>query len=330
MKKAYQWANVIFNHWFFESEMDAPSVLLTQELFNRGVIQESEGALGLDLTAEKLGFCMLLKRDGTGLYATKDILLAKLKFEQFNVEKSIYVVDDRQALHFKQVFKVLEKIGFPQASQCFHLSYNVVDLPDGTMSSRKGNIIGLMSLVQKMEEKITTNYLEKYRGQWTDHEIATISHQIAQGAIKYGMVRIDPAKKIIFDMDEWLKLDGETGPYLQYAGARIKSILLKAQTPPSLITLKIPQSIHPLERELQLQMAFFNQTIIQSTLHYRPALLCNYLTDLSRAFHSFYAECPILKSDPVTKEYRLQITQSVLQVLEKGLSLLGISLPAKM
>src|SRR5690606_12590649 len=141
MEKAYSWADVKFDRWFFESEVDAPSLKFAKELFEKGVLVKDQGAIGMDLSDDKLGFCLLIKSDGTGLYATKDVQLAKVKFEEFKVEKSVYIVDNRQAHHFKQVFKVLEKIGFKQAKDCFHLAYDVVELPDGAMSSRKGNIV---------------------------------------------------------------------------------------------------------------------------------------------------------------------------------------------
>ena len=157
-----------------------------------------------------LGF-VLLKSDGNGLYATKDVLLAQEKFKEFDIQKNLYIVDVRQSLHFKQVFKVLEKVGFEQASACHHIDYEFVEVPDGAMSSRKGNIVPLMDLIKNMEETITKNYLEKYRGDWSDEEIKTTATNIANGAIKYGMVRMDNNRKIVFEMNEWLKLDGESG-----------------------------------------------------------------------------------------------------------------------
>jgi arginyl-tRNA synthetase len=159
--QTYAWADVEFDRWFYESEVDSASLEYARELFAAGKLVQDQGAIGLDLTEHKLGFCLLIKTDGTGLYATKDIELARRKFQEFNIEKSIYVVDKRQALHFKQVFKVLEHIGFKEAKNCFHLEYDFVELPTGAMSSRKGNIVPLMDLVVQMELSITQNYLER-------------------------------------------------------------------------------------------------------------------------------------------------------------------------
>ena len=127
MKEAYRWAGVEFERWFFESEEDHSSVELAKDLYEKNVLKESEGAIGIDLSEDKLGFCILIKSDGNGNYATKDISLAKKKFEEYHIEKSIYVVDDRQAYHFNQIFKTLEKMGFEQSKHCFHLKYNVVE-----------------------------------------------------------------------------------------------------------------------------------------------------------------------------------------------------------
>ncbi|MCR9206120.1 MAG: arginine--tRNA ligase, partial [Halobacteriovoraceae bacterium] len=212
MKESYEWADVSFDRWFWESEMDAPSLAFAKELLEKGHLVKDDGAIGMDLSDDKLGFCLLIKTDGTGLYATKDVELARKKFEEFGINKNIYIVDDRQAHHFKQVFKVLEKIGFEQAKDCFHLKYAMVELPDGAMSSRKGNIVPLMELVTEMENAIKEQFLNKYltaeENVWSQEEVDQTATMIANSAIKYGMIRVDNNRKITFDMAEWLKLDG--------------------------------------------------------------------------------------------------------------------------
>jgi len=168
MNKIYKWAGVEFDRRYWESEVDADSVKTIKKYFTDGKLVQSQGAIGLDLSAEDLGFCLLLKSDGTGLYATKDVELARRKFEEFKIEKSIYVVDMRQALHFKQVFKTLEHLGFEQAKNCYHLQYNFVELPDGAMSSRKGNIVPLTLLVEKMKTHVKTQYFLPIRLRYND------------------------------------------------------------------------------------------------------------------------------------------------------------------
>lgn len=330
MKTSYEWADVDFDRWFFESEVDAPSMKLAEKLLADGHLVKDDGAIGMDLSDDKLGFCLIIKTDGTGLYATKDVELARRKFEEFGIQKNIYVVDNRQSFHFKQVFKVLEKIGFEQAKDCYHLAYEMVELKDGAMSSRKGNIIALMDLVQKMEDSIIANYLEKYRGEWTDQEIAETATMIANGAIKYGMLRMDNNRKIVFDMDEWLKLDGETGPYLQYVHARLNSLLLKGE-PVNIHQVKFELLNNKLEVQLLLKLNQFQDTVMKSVEGLKTLNLCTYLYDLGKSFNSFYAECSVMNAESEDlKQARMALCYSVKEVMAKGLSLLGIQAPEKM
>ncbi len=329
MKDVYAWAGITFDQWYWESEVDSASVQYVKDLYKQGRLQMSEGAIGLDLSADNLGFCLLLKSDGTGLYATKDIELAKRKFQDFKIDKSIYVVDMRQALHFKQVFKVLEILGFPQAKDCFHLQYNFVELPDGAMSSRKGNIVPLMALVQKMEEMVKTKYLSRYEAEWSKDEILRVSSQVAQGAIKYGMVKIDNNKKIVFDMDEWLKIDGDSGPFIQYSAARIHSLcrkfeMKKGEPQWALLT-------HKAERNLFQSLVNFHGVVITAAETYRPSIICTYLYDLAKRFNFFYHECAIGQAETEElKQARLVLSHCTGQVLEHGLLLLGIPTPERM
>lgn len=329
MQSVYRWLGVEFDQWYYESEVDTPSVEFVKKLYEEGKIEKSEGALGMNLENEGLGFCLLLKSDGTGLYATKDLELARRKF-QSNIEKSIYVVDTRQALHFKQVFKVLEKIGFPQAKDCFHLQYNFVELPDGAMSSRKGNIVPLTDLISQMENTVKTEYLARYANDWSKEEINLVASQVAQGAIKYGMLRMDTNKKIVFDMKEWLKLDGESGPFIQYSTARINSLIKK-------IGKVAEQDIHwellthKSERQLMQGLMHFHQQVLNATENYKPHSLCTYLYDLAKRFNSFYHDCPIATAESEDlKQARLALAQCTGLVLQKGLALLGIPSPERM
>lgn len=329
MKKVYQWANVEFNEWYFESDMDTPSAQWVKELYAQGKLQKSEGAIGYNLEAESLGFCMLLKSDGTGLYATKDLLLAKHKFEDVHIEKSVYVVDMRQALHFKQVFRVLEILGFEQAKNCFHLQYNYVELPDGAMSSRKGNIVPLTELVHRMEEHVKTTYLTRYQNEWSAQEIETIAGQVAKGAIFYGMLRIDTNKKIVFDMNEWLKLDGESGPFVQYSHARINSLVRKF--PRTHQTVNWSLLTHDSERQLMQTLFGFNSSVAQAAENFKPAAICTYLYELAKKFNVFYHECPIgTEKDEATREARLALSSAVGITLKEGLAILGMPAPEKM
>jgi len=329
MKKVYEWAGVHFDEWYFESEMDSPSVQWVKELYAQGKLQKSDGAIGMNLESENLGFCMLLKTDGTGLYATKDLLLAKHKFEDVHIEKSVYVVDMRQALHFKQVFRVLEILGFEQAKNCYHLQYNYVELPDGAMSSRKGNIVPLTELVHRMEEHVKTTYLSRYKGEWLDSEIESTAQQVAKGAIFYGMLRIDTNKKIVFDMNEWLKLDGESGPFVQYSYARIASLGRKFPRAQKQVDWSV--LTHPSERQLMQALFGFNSSLAQAAENFKPAAICTYLYELAKKFNVFYHECPIgTEKDETVREARLALSSAVGITLRHGLNTLGMPAPEKM
>lgn len=330
MNEVYKWADVQFDEWYWESDVDAQSVAWAKKLFAEGKLQQSEGAIGLDLEAEKLGFCLLIKSDGNGLYATKDLELARRKFEKHKPSQNIYVVDMRQELHFKQVFAVFKHVGYvEEAAKCFHLKYNFVELPDGAMSSRKGNIVPIKDLIVQMNEHVTTNYLKRNEEE-LGADIPYIADQVTQGAIKYGMNAMDPNKKIVFKMDEWLKLDGESGPYIQYAHARIMSLLAKNQVslegPIAYDTLKEPS-----ELALLVKLAQFNKVIESSAQNLRTAQLCAYLYDLAKLFNSFYHECPIGKvAYQDLKKSRTALAKATAQVLEKGLAILGIPAPNRM
>lgn len=336
MQKTYQWADVQFDKWYWESDVDADSVKTIKKYFSEGKLVESQGAIGLDFDfttetqKEKLGFCLLLKSDGTGLYATKDIELARKKFEDYKIEKSIYVVDQRQALHFKQVFRSLLHLGFSQAKDCFHLQYNFVELPDGAMSSRKGNIIPLMLLVEKMQNHVRTEYLSRYESEWTAVELKSVSECVAKGAIKYGMLRQDTNKKIVFNMKEWLQLDGESGPFIQYSYARINSLIKK-------INISVDENfdgallIHASEIKLMQQLMNFNTQILLSAENYKPASLCTYLYETAKKFNSFYHECSIGQAETAElKKARLTLALCTGEILKQGLALLGIPVPERM
>ncbi len=329
MNNLYAWADVHFDIWYWESEVDSASVQAAMELYQQGKLTKSEGAIGLDLEDEKLGFCLLLKTDGNGLYATKDIELARRKFSTYNPSRSIYVVDMRQELHFKQVFAVLKKIGFAEAEKCFHLKYNFVELPDGAMSSRKGNIVPIMELIEKMREHVKTQYLARYKDEWSQAEIDATADMVTHGAIKYGMNSMDPNKKIVFKMEDWLKLDGESGPYIQYAYARIQSLLQKITQSSAQVNFEKLQM--PIEIELSLKLAQFNKTVENCAQNLKTSTLCTYLYETAKLFNSFYHDCPIGKlEDLELQQARLALAQATGDLLKKGLELLGIPAPAKM
>jgi arginyl-tRNA synthetase len=340
----YAWLDARFDHFFYESEVGESSKQIVNEFLDKGVLVRSQGAVGADLTVHKLPFFLLLRSDGTGLYSTKDIALAQVKFKEFGIDRSIYIVDASQSLHFQQVFKTLELMGYEKAKRCFHLAYGMVVLPDGKMSSRKGNVILFSQLREHLISRIREQYLEQHVGDWTEDEIQEAAKRIAIATIKYGMLNQDNNKNIVFDLEAWTSRTGNTGPYLLYAYARTKSIVtelaelakakaegadavdaeLDAAADWSLLT-------HETESELLRQMARFPEVAVDAAETCQPQFVCIYLYDFSKALNRFYVNCHVKNAE--TPELRLVrgfLVSAASSVLQKGLELLGIKTVEKM
>lgn len=321
----YKWLDSRFDHYFFESEMTEESQQIVEEFLKKGVFKLDQGAVGLSLDDKDLGFCMLRKSNGATLYATKDLALARRKFDKYKVDRSIYVVAAEQNRHFQQVFATLERMGFPQAKDCYHLSYAFVRLPDGKMSTRKGSAVHFTLVRDEILKELGT-YLEKYQDKWTTEEIAEAAHRLALCAIRYGMLSTDPNKEIIFQIKDWLSFEGNTGPYLMYSYSRAQSVLRKAAE----LGFKPKYDNFDLivkDEEYALLRYFydFNKIVLQSCENYYPTALCGHLFYMSKEFNRYYANVPILKNpDDPALYVRLAIIESFGKTLAKGLSLLGI------
>jgi arginyl-tRNA synthetase len=329
----YRWLGARFDRVFYESDMEAGREMVEDGL-KRGVFVRSQGAVGIDLEPYKLGFFLVLKADGTTLYSTKDLALARIKFEQFHIDESIYVVGAEQTLHFQQVFKTLELLGYPQARQCHHLAYGLVMLPEGKMSSRAGNIIPFSRLRREMNEYIDRHYLSAHRGDWSEAEIAETARRIAVAAIRYGMVKQDPAKAIIFNTEDWLQTEGDTGTYLCYAYTRIQSMLREVRErlgrgpdPRADFTLLTQEPEKRLIRELH----DFNHAVEQAEATLRPNHVANALFTLCKEFSRAYVTSPVLRAEsPEAGEARLALFAATGKLLEHGLGLIGIVPPSRM
>jgi arginyl-tRNA synthetase len=328
LRSIYDWLGVTFDLWFFESECDEPSRRLVQQKFAEGHFIQDQGAIGIDLSPYKLGFAMFLKSDGNGLYITKDLELLRRKFADPGVTSSIVVVDQRQKLHFQQLYKTAELIGYPQATKSSTLLYETVNTADGkAFSSRSMNGLRLLELRVAMENKVTQDYLERYRGTWSDSEIAETAKQVTIGALKYGMLRVDNSTQVTFVLDEWLKLDGDTGPYLQYMHARCSNIIEKQGAPVASERICFEANE---ERALLFHLSRFNEFAHQSAAHQRPSVVAGYLYDLAKAFNRFYEACPIRSSEGDLRNSRLCLVQASARVMKEGLALLGIPAPSRM
>ncbi len=364
----YAWSGVHFDRVFFESEVDGPGLAIVDEFLAKGVFVESEGAVGIfNEEVAHMPFFMLRKRDGTGLYATKDLALARLKFEQYGIDRSIYVVDSRQSDHFRHVFLTLGRMGFEQASKCEHVPYEMVELPDGAMSTRKGNIVLFSALRRTLDEALWGGYFKRYvdaglrsapgdqdadeshdeQEVWTPtpRQLNEAIHQVSLGAIKYGMLARDVNQKIVFDMDAWVDFEGNTGPYLQYVCARTASIIRKGKArgleldrkrmgnkaDEILTMLEVCRKLEqPSERALVLTLDALPDVVESCANKLRPAPLCTYLFELCKTYNRFQIECHVLRSEGELLQARLMLVHATRRALEWGLSLLGIPAPERM
>ncbi|MCA9704397.1 MAG: arginine--tRNA ligase [Myxococcales bacterium] len=340
----YRWCGVEFDRVFFESEVDEAGLAIVEEYLARGVFVESQGAVGIfNEEVKHMPFFMLRKRDGTSLYATKDLALARLKFEEHRIDRSIYVVDARQSDHFRHVFLTLAKMGFEQASRCEHVPYEMVELPSGAMATRKGNVILFSALRERMTRHLVDTYLGKYRGDWPDEEIDQAAHQVALGAIKFGMVARDVNQKIVFDMEAWMALEGDTGPYLQYSCARLGSIIRKAEAAGKVLDPAVTADaermaaagaalVEPEERGLVLELAQLGPQVHRAAQGLRPSVLCTYLLGLAKAVNRFATSkrCHVLSSEGPLLDGRLLLVQAAQAGLRWGLGRLGIEVPQRM
>ena len=319
--------------WFFESEVDGPSKAIVDELIARGIAidERPEGPVivrideQLGLKKEKYRTAVILRSDGTSLYLTKDLALAKRKFEQYGVDRSVYVVDNRQSLHFRQVFKILELWGFEQAKKCYHLAYGFVSLPEGAMSARRGRLVLFKDVADEAVNRIRRVSAEK-NPDLSPAEREEVARTVGLGAMAYAMLSVDNNRDIVFEMERALSYDGRTGPYIQNAHVRASSILRKAGDLPSQAAFDYPLSDH--EVTLIDQLSRFPSVVQQAAEEYRPMVMAAYAYELATAFHAFYHAVPVLQSEtPETRAARLHLVAAARQVLANALRLLVIHAP---
>lgn len=322
--------------WFFESEVDEPSKAIVDELIRLGIADDErpDGPVivrideKLGLKKEKYRTNIILRSDGTTLYLTKDLALAKEKFEKYRVDRSIYVIDVRQSLHMQQTYKILELWGFKQAEKCHHLGYGFVSLPEGAMSARRGRLVLFKEVADEAMRRVQAAIQQKNPDLPQDQR-ELVSHQVGMGALAYAMLGVDNNKDIVFEMDAALNFDGHTGPYIQNAHVRANSILKKAEVFPDAASFDYPlcdDEIHLIEL-----LSNFPKVVQQAADEYRPLVMANYAYDLANAFHSFYHAVPVLQSETDhIRKARLRLVAAVKQTLANALYLLDIAAPEVM
>ncbi|MGE6395952.1 arginine--tRNA ligase [Chryseobacterium scophthalmum] len=322
--QTYKRLGVDFDQVQYESNTYILGKDLIQEGLDKGVLyQKEDGSVWCDLTAEGLDEKLLLRSDGTSVYMTQDLGTAVQRFKENDIQKLIYTVGNEQDYHFQVLFKVLGKLGYSWADQLYHLSYGMVELPNGKMKSREGTVVDADDLMQEMYNEAKLKAIEQGRLEGLTDEEKEISYEvIGQAALKYFMLKVDPKKKMLFNPEESIDFNGNTGPFILYTYARIQSLLIKA----NYLNREIAEvELNQHEKEVIMQLANYKSVVERASESLSPALVANYLYDLVKSYNSFYQSNIILKlEDEDLKQFRLNLSNLTAQTIKKSLSLLGI------
>ncbi|MEW2922830.1 arginine--tRNA ligase [Muricauda sp. ANG21] len=336
----YKNMGVDFDKLYYESDTYLLGRDVVKDGLEKGVFfKKEDGSVWIDLTDEGLDEKIVLRSDGTAVYMTQDIGTAIQRVTDFpDINGMVYTVGNEQDYHFKVLFLILKKLGYSWAEQLYHLSYGMVDLPSGKMKSREGTVVDADDLIQNMEETAETISAElgKLEG-YSEEEKKDLYRTIGLGALKYYILKVDPKKRILFNPEESVDFQGNTGPFIQYTYARIQSILRKAEDGRSSARLTDGQvvetslELHEKEKELLKGIQLFPETVQLAAENFSPALIANYTYDLVKEFNSFYQQVSILgELDEQKKQFRVQLSQKVGEVIQSAFRLLGIEVPERM
>ena len=333
----YARMGVDFEKLYYESD----TYLLGKEEVFKGVekgvfFKKEDGSVWVDLTPDGLDQKVLLRSDGTSVYMTQDIGTAILRFKDFpHIVGQIYTVGNEQEYHFKVLFLILSKLGFDWARHCFHLSYGMVDLPTGKMKSREGTVVDADDLMQEMvdEAKRQSLTLGKIEG-WSEDETKRLFEMIGLGALKFFLLKVDPKKRMLFDPNESIQLQGFTGPFIQYTHARIRAIIRKAESQnisPSPDDLASVTSLETSERDVLNLLSLYEIRIMEAAKEHSPAVIANYAFELAKEYNKFYQNIPIFsETDPAKLSFRIAFSGVIAETIRKSMGLLGITVPDKM
>lgn len=329
-EKTYQRLGVSFDLVQYESDTYLLGKDVIEEGLKKGILfKKEDGSVWADLTQEGLDQKLLLRGDGTSVYITQDLGTAVERFTRYHLNELIYTVGNEQDYHFQVLFLILKKLGYQWADKLYHLSYGMVDLPSGKMKSREGTVVDADELMEEMHQEAVkkTSELGKLEG-YTENEKEQVNELIGSGALKYFILKVDPKKRILFDPNESIEFNGNTGPFIQYTYARTCSVLRKAAKQ----TLEIKdKELNKAEQKLIILLSSYEELIEKSAADLNPALIANYIYDVSKEYNSFYQSNRILDAENESEQQlRLAITQWTGNVIRHGLSLLGIGAPERM
>ena len=333
----YDILDIHFDRYYFNSQMEQPGKEVVNTLIEQQIAQDErpDGPVIvkideiLGLKKEKYRVLVILRSDNTALYSTEDLALAIQKFDDYELDKSIYVVDVRQSLHFQQIFKTLEISGYPWADRCLHIGYELVILPGNVvMASRDGTVVLLEDLIREAAQRALQVVQEK-NPSLSDNEMQKVAHAVGLGALKYPMLARENSKVVTFDWQTALDFNGQAAPYIQYAHVRANSILRRVEGPlPESFT---PQhTLEPTEVQLVDLISRVPGEVQRASDGYKPLQIANHVYELARAFNDFYAQCQVLKADPEVRAARLRLVAASRQSIANMLTLLGIEAPEVM
>ena len=334
--KTYEKMGVNFDKFYYESDTYLLGKDIVEEGLKKGVFfKKDNGSVWVDLTDEGLDEKLVLRGDGTSVYITQDMGTADLKYDDFKIDKSVYVVGNEQDYHFDVLFKIMRKLGRPYGPGLYHLSYGMVDLPSGKMKSREGTVVDADDLMQEMVDTAAhhTKELGKIDG-FNEEQAAVLYETLGLGALKYFLLKVDPKKRMLFNPQESIEFQGNTGPFIQYSHARIKSILRKAEQIG--VEYKNPDlsgitGIEESESSLIFLLGDFNKKIKMAGDEYSPAIIAQYLFDLAKEYNRFYADLPIFhENNSSILAFRVALSALTAETIKKGMSLLGIDVPERM
>lgn len=332
--ETYQRIGIDFDHTFYESN----TYLLGKDFVEKGLqknvlFKKEDGSVWIDLTDKNLDEKLVLRGDGTSVYITQDIGLAIQKFEEYHLDKSIYVIGDEQLYHMKVLKEIIRKLGMPFADNIFHLSYGMVELTTGKMKSREGTVVDADDIINEMVATAQKHTEELGKvNDFSEDELRELYETLGLGAMKFYLLRVDPKKRMIFNPEESIDFHGFTGSFVQYTYARIQSILRKVGTEQSSVSDELSVSrLLPLERQLIIFLEKYSTVISEAGEEMNPSVIANYVFNLAKLYNSFYAEHSVANAESDEKKrLRLRLSVMTANIIKSGLQLMGINVPKRM
>jgi arginyl-tRNA synthetase len=332
-EQTYKRMGVDFDKMYYESNTYLLGKDIVEEGLAKGIFfKKDNGSVWIDLTAEGLDEKLVLRADGTSVYVTQDLGTADLKYKDFGMEKSIYVVGNEQDWHFNVLFTILKKLEKPYVAGLYHLSYGMVDLPTGRMKSREGTVVDADDLMEEMVQTATarTQELGKIE-EFTEEGAKALYEMLGIGALKYFLLKVDPRKRMLFNPDEAIEFQGHTATFIQYTHARISTILRKAEQlgiESNIITIS---KLHPVERDMIALLATFPERVKEAGFHYAPSVVSQFAYDLAKEYNRFFAVHSIFNADTEEeRRFRVALSAQVGKTIRQAMGLLGIQVPERM